>query len=235
MVACANKALIEPVLEEVSAFAPATVANLGPGYDWFGCAVQVIAKTLKLGMVQVVWCDCFLACRIVGARRSCYQWLVKNQLIVIAHSKAFMKDGSGVWEWWSHNSMLGLEDSSVRMSSDIPVIMSCAMFYLQGDGDVVTARVLPDKPGEVVISEISGDGGRLPLKASENCVGIAAIEALKLIGDVSCGVELCLDKVGYILNNSCDWVGILSKIVFLTRMFWESDMQGMHIQELLLM
>lgn len=42
---------------------------------------------------------------------------------------------------------------------------------LQGEGDVVTARVLPDRPGEVVIEGIEGDGGRLSLEAPKNCVG----------------------------------------------------------------
>lgn len=51
VVAKANKGLIEPVLEEVSAFAPATVANLGPGYDWFGCAVEVMYMML----IWFVW------------------------------------------------------------------------------------------------------------------------------------------------------------------------------------
>ena len=32
---------LEPVLEEVSAFSPATVANLGCGFDFMGCAVEV--------------------------------------------------------------------------------------------------------------------------------------------------------------------------------------------------
>jgi len=35
--------LIQPSLKEAAAFAPATVANLGPGYDWMGCAVEVRA------------------------------------------------------------------------------------------------------------------------------------------------------------------------------------------------
>lgn len=34
-------AAVQPVKEQVSAFAPATVANLGPGFDWMGCAVEV--------------------------------------------------------------------------------------------------------------------------------------------------------------------------------------------------
>lgn len=42
---------------------------------------------------------------------------------------------------------------------------------VQGEGDVVTARVLPDRPGQVVIDSIQGDGGRLSLDAPKNCVG----------------------------------------------------------------
>ena len=29
------------VVSEVASFAPATVANFGPGFDWLGCAVEV--------------------------------------------------------------------------------------------------------------------------------------------------------------------------------------------------
>jgi len=65
----------------------------------------------------------------------------------------------------------------------------------QGEGDTVVARVLPDHPGKVVIDKIVGDNGRLSLNAAENCIGIAAIETLKLIGEPSCGVALSLHKV----------------------------------------
>jgi homoserine kinase len=65
----------------------------------------------------------------------------------------------------------------------------------QGDGDTVTARVLRDRPGEVIIEDISGDGGRLSRVAADNCVGIAATETLKLLGNPSCGVALTLCKV----------------------------------------
>ncbi|EFN56255.1 hypothetical protein CHLNCDRAFT_22496 [Chlorella variabilis] len=103
-VAGQGKVYIDPVEQEAAAFAPATVANLGPGFDWMGCAVE-------------------------------------------------------------------------------------------GDGDVVTARVLPDRPGEVVIESIEGDGGRLSLEAPKNCIGIAAIETLRLLGGApSCGVALTLRK-----------------------------------------
>lgn len=36
-----GKVLADPVKNECVAFAPATVANLGPGFDWMGCAVEV--------------------------------------------------------------------------------------------------------------------------------------------------------------------------------------------------
>lgn len=50
-------------------------------------------------------------------------------------------------------------------------------------------------PGEVVIRSITGDDGRLPLIAVDNCVGIAAIETLNLLGQTECGIAITLDKV----------------------------------------
>jgi homoserine kinase len=40
-VVAGGKVYIDPVKDECAAFAPATVANLGPGFDWLGCAVEV--------------------------------------------------------------------------------------------------------------------------------------------------------------------------------------------------
>ena len=95
---------LSPVASSVSAFAPATVANLGPGFDWLGAAVG-------------------------------------------------------------------------------------------GAGDTVVARPLPGEPGRIVIDGIEGDGGRLSLKAEENCAGIAAAATLKLLGSPqSAGVALTLKK-----------------------------------------
>jgi hypothetical protein len=37
----AKSSLLQPAVSEASAWAPATVANLGPGFDWMGCAVDV--------------------------------------------------------------------------------------------------------------------------------------------------------------------------------------------------
>ena len=65
----------------------------------------------------------------------------------------------------------------------------------QGGGDTVIARVLPDKPGVVVIDKIQGDNGRLSLDPAKNCIGVAAMETLKLIGQPTCGVALELHKV----------------------------------------
>jgi homoserine kinase len=47
-VAGQGKIYIDAVEREAAAFAPATVANLGPGFDWMGCAVEV-RTVLKLG------------------------------------------------------------------------------------------------------------------------------------------------------------------------------------------
>lgn len=67
---------------------------------------------------------------------------------------------------------------------------------MKGEGDTVIAEAMPDLPGgEVVIQSITGDDGRLPLVAANNCVGIAAIETIKLLGDIECGVALTLQKV----------------------------------------
>ena len=67
--------------------------------------------------------------------------------------------------------------------------------HSQGGGDTVIARVLPDKPGVVVIDQIQGDNGRLSLDPAKNCIGVAALETLKLIGQPTCGVSLTLHKV----------------------------------------
>jgi hypothetical protein len=40
-VVAGGKVYLDPVQKEATAFAPATVANLGPGFDWLGCAVEV--------------------------------------------------------------------------------------------------------------------------------------------------------------------------------------------------
>ena len=69
---------------------------------------------------------------------------------------------------------------------------------------MVTATVIPDLPGSVVIASISGDGGKLPLNAARNCVGIAAYKALELLGPPSCGISLTLQKVGLCLLETVE-------------------------------
>lgn len=95
----------EPVFTSVRSFAPATVANLGPGFDFLGCAVD-------------------------------------------------------------------------------------------GLGDHVSARVDPSvHPGEVSISEISGDNAKkLSKNPLWNCAGIAAIEVMRRLGVRSVGLSLSLEK-----------------------------------------
>lgn len=40
-----QQTVLRPVAKSVRAFAPATIANLGPGFDWLGCAVEVPVST----------------------------------------------------------------------------------------------------------------------------------------------------------------------------------------------
>lgn len=63
---------------------------------------------------------------------------------------------------------------------------------VDGLGDFVTVS-LRDEPG-VVIERIEGDGGRLPLDPTQNSVGIAAHEALRLVGQTDVGVAIHLRK-----------------------------------------
>ena len=74
---------------------------------------------------------------------------------------------------------------------------------MQAGGDTVTARVLPNQPGKIIIERIDGDNGRLSLVPEQNCIGIAALETLKLIGKTSCGVALSLHKV--CMTNTTAW------------------------------
>jgi homoserine kinase len=50
-VAFGGKNYLDPAMDSVAAFGPATIANLGPGFDWLGCAIDgqgdiVTARTL---------------------------------------------------------------------------------------------------------------------------------------------------------------------------------------------
>jgi homoserine kinase len=62
---------------------------------------------------------------------------------------------------------------------------------LAGAGDRVTARLVAGE--DVRVARITGDGGRLPLEASQNTAGIAAIATLRRAG-VRAGIELDVDK-----------------------------------------
>jgi homoserine kinase len=97
----------QAIYSSVKAFAPATVANLGPGFDFLGCAVD-------------------------------------------------------------------------------------------GIGDTVSLKVDPDvHPGQICISDISGQSPNIHKLSKNplwNCAGIAAIEAMKMIGIRSVGLSLSLEK-----------------------------------------
>ena len=72
-----------------------------------------------------------------------------------------------------------------------PSILLGIIYGWQGDGDVVVAEAMEEKG--VRITSIEGEGGRLPLDASKNCVGIAASAVLERIG-ADHGVSLKLKK-----------------------------------------
>jgi hypothetical protein len=50
-VVAGGKVLLDPVVQETNAYAPATVANLGPGFDWLGCAVEVSSLPARDGSI----------------------------------------------------------------------------------------------------------------------------------------------------------------------------------------
>lgn len=60
----ATSSTIDPVAQTITAFAPATIANLGPGFDWLGCAVEVrqllpISETIP----HIMWIS-YWPCRV---------------------------------------------------------------------------------------------------------------------------------------------------------------------------
>eukprot|EP00892_Ulva_mutabilis_P007209 jgi/Ulvmu1/4860/UM020_0146.1 len=47
-----KEAQLEPCHKAVTAFAPATVANLGPGFDWIGCAIKGEGDTVRASVIE---------------------------------------------------------------------------------------------------------------------------------------------------------------------------------------
>lgn len=66
---------LEPVLEQVSAFSPATVANLGAGFDFMGCAVEVTTfSPTPVRLRSEHWCARPLIVRVLDCRtRDCHE------------------------------------------------------------------------------------------------------------------------------------------------------------------
>ncbi|CAK9147554.1 unnamed protein product [Ilex paraguariensis] len=69
----------EPVFTSVKAFAPATVANLGPGFDFLGCAVDGIGDFISLRVESQVHPGEISISEITGADNSTTK-LSKNPL-----------------------------------------------------------------------------------------------------------------------------------------------------------
>ncbi|MCI4649848.1 homoserine kinase [Phaeodactylibacter sp.] len=65
-------------------------------------------------------------------------------------------------------------------------------FAIDGPGDEIIARY--SNASGVTISCITGDGGKLPLKAEKNTAGFAAIRLLEQLGKPELGVELEIHK-----------------------------------------
>lgn len=65
-----GKVYLDPVQDTAKAFAPATVANLGPGFDWLGCAVEVGSGSSSSTVDQL---------RHPGLKEhsTCWSWLLK--------------------------------------------------------------------------------------------------------------------------------------------------------------
>jgi homoserine kinase len=65
-------------------------------------------------------------------------------------------------------------------------------FAIDGPGDEIIARHSNDSG--VIITCITGDGGKLPLEAEKNTAGFAAIRLLEQLGKTELGVELEIHK-----------------------------------------
>jgi homoserine kinase len=66
-------------------------------------------------------------------------------------------------------------------------------FALEAPGDEVTARVAPSGVHGVIITDIAGDGGRLPRDAAQNTAGVAVLAFLTTLGERR-GVSLSIRK-----------------------------------------
>ncbi len=65
---------------------------------------------------------------------------------------------------------------------------------VSGMGDRVTARWEPNGTGQIQIELITGDQGKLPLDPEKNTAGVAAQEALRIVGVTDKDVVLTLHK-----------------------------------------
>ncbi len=72
----------------------------------------------------------------------------------------------------------------------------CLGIAIEGVGDFVSVRARADGARGVVISEITGESGGIPLEAEENCAGRAALAVLAQSGPASpvAGIEMKIHK-----------------------------------------
>lgn len=204
----------ESVASQISAFAPATVANLGPGFDWLGCAVEVpvllphppqsdlripFSEYFQLRMWEVMTADCAESHSfdILCDQFSCFYSFLCQFWLPALVAPLFQWGVQSVWI--SSGVSYDWQSCHVNENSDFRALLTgvtnVKIGILQGEGDTVTIQRLEGRPGEVLIESIKGDGGRLSLVASENCAGIAALETIKLLGKIDCGISLTLHKV----------------------------------------
>ena len=60
----------------VRAFAPATVANLGVGFDWLGCAVGEKVPVILTALLVMVSLHHCMTCRVPPSKAAAAQWLL---------------------------------------------------------------------------------------------------------------------------------------------------------------
>lgn len=93
---------------------------------------------------------------------------------------------------------MGMQKKSLRAFAPATVAnVACGFdifgFALHTPGDEVEVRLVTAPKDQVVITSISGDGGRLPYDAEKNCAGVSVKALLDFLG-IAEGVEIVLKK-----------------------------------------
>lgn len=93
-----GKVYIDAVEQSVSAFAPATIANLGPGFDWMGCAVDVSRNLFFLK---------FFCCRLPYIKQLCrppcmFVLCLKHYPTLLTGSRGYRDGHSAFGQPWKN-------------------------------------------------------------------------------------------------------------------------------------